>query len=159
MCSYGCNYQYPNISSDNGLAPIRRQAIIWTDADTVHWHIDAALGGDELNKLCSRLAERSATRQFLSYWWVRLLTVITHYDSEPVGMSPWEPMMTSSNGNIFHVTGPLCGEFTGHRRIPLTKASDAELWCFLWSAPEQTVVYTIEASVIWDAIALIMTSV
>ena len=30
-------------------------------------------------------------------------------------------MMTSSNGNIFHVTGPLCGEFTGHRWIPLTK--------------------------------------
>ena len=44
-------------------------------------------------------------------------------------------MMTSSNGNIFHVTGLLCGEFTGHRWIPRTKASDAELWCFLWSAP------------------------
>ena len=42
-------------------------------------------------------------------------------------------MMTSSNGNIFRVTVPLCGEFTGHRWIPLTKASDAELWCFLWS--------------------------
>ena len=41
-------------------------------------------------------------------------------------------MMTSSNGDIFHVTGPLCGEFTGHRWIPRTKASDAELWCFLW---------------------------
>ena len=40
-------------------------------------------------------------------------------------------MMTSSNGNIFRVTGPLCGEFTGLRWIPLTKASDAELWCFL----------------------------
>ena len=40
-------------------------------------------------------------------------------------------MMTSSNANNFHVTGPLCGEFTGHR--------DAELWYFLWSAPEQTV--------------------
>ena len=26
--------------------------------------------------------------------------------------------MTSSNGNIFRVTGPLCGEFTGHRWIP-----------------------------------------
>ena len=86
-------------------------------------------------------------------------------------------MMTSSNGNIFHVTGPLCGEFTGllfylrlnkwvskpsrrrwletpsrslwchcddstpshqlppsifanasRRRIPLTKANNAELW-------------------------------
>ena len=36
-------------------------------------------------------------------------------------------MMTSSNGNIFRVTGPLCGEFTGRRWIPLTKASDAEL--------------------------------
>ena len=44
-------------------------------------------------------------------------------------------MMMSSNGNIFRVTGPLCGEFTGHRWIPLTKASDVELWCFLWSVP------------------------
>ena len=25
-------------------------------------------------------------------------------------------MMTSSNGNIFRVAGPLCGEFTGHRK-------------------------------------------
>ena len=45
-------------------------------------------------------------------------------------------MMTSSNGNIFHVTGLLCWEFTGHQWIPRTKASDAELWCFLWSVPE-----------------------
>ena len=34
-------------------------------------------------------------------------------------------MMTSSNGNIFRVTGPLCGEFTGHRWN-----FDAKLWCF-----------------------------
>ena len=46
-------------------------------------------------------------------------------------------MMTSSKENIFHVTGPLSGEFTSQRWIPLTKSSDAELWCFLWSAPEQ----------------------
>ena len=45
-------------------------------------------------------------------------------------------MMTSSNGNIFRVTGHLCGEFTGFRWIPHTKASDAGLWCFLWSASE-----------------------
>ena len=38
--------------------------------------------------------------------------------------------MTSSNWNIFRITGHLCGEFTGHRWIPRTKASDAELWCF-----------------------------
>ena len=36
----------------------------------------------------------------------------------------------------------------------VTKASDTELW----SAPEQTVRQTIEALVIWDAIALIVTS-
>ena len=28
------------------------------------------------------------------------------------------PMMTSSNGNIFRVTGPLCGEFTGPGEFP-----------------------------------------
>ena len=35
--------------------------------------------------------------------------------------------MTPPNGNIFRVIGPLCGEFTGHRWIPLTKSSDVEL--------------------------------
>ena len=45
--------------------------------------------------------------------------------------------MTSSNGNIFRVTGLLWGESTGHWWIPITKASDAELWYFLQSAPEK----------------------
>ena len=48
------------------------------------------------------------------------------------------PMMTSSKRNIFRVTGYLCGEFTGDRYIPHTKANDAEIRFFL-SAPEQTV--------------------
>ena len=40
-------------------------------------------------------------------------------------------MMTSSNGNFVRVIGPLCGELlTGHRWIPLTKASGAEPWYF-----------------------------
>ena len=46
-------------------------------------------------------------------------------------------MMTSSNGNSFRVSGHLCREFTGRQWIPLTQDSDAELWCFLWSAPEK----------------------
>ena len=66
--------------------------------------------------------------------------------------------MTLSNGDIFRVTGPLWGEFTGDRSIPLTKASAAELWCFLWSAPEETVEQTIETPVILDAIAPIVVS-
>ena len=45
--------------------------------------------------------------------------------------------MTLSNGNKFCVTGPLCGEFTGHRWIPLTKASDGELAYFVCSAPNK----------------------
>ena len=67
-------------------------------------------------------------------------------------------MMKSTNEDIFCVTGPLRGECTGDRWIPLTKANGAELWCFLWSAPEQTIEQTLETPVIWDAIALIMTS-
>ena len=54
------------------------------------------------------------------------------------------PMITSSNGNIFHVTGPLWGD-------SLTKASDAELWHVLFgtgSVPEQTHEQTIEMPVI-----------
>ena len=40
--------------------------------------------------------------------------------------------MTSSNGNIFCITGPLWGESTGHRWNPLAKANGAELWSLLW---------------------------
>ena len=41
-------------------------------------------------------------------------------------------MITSSNGNFFCITGLLCGEFTGHWWIPLTKVSCAEFWCFFY---------------------------
>ena len=39
-----------------------------------------------------------------------------------------------------------------------TEASDAELWCFLWSAPEQTLQQTIGTRVTRDAIAPILKS-
>ena len=67
-------------------------------------------------------------------------------------------MMTQSNENIFRVTGPLWWESTADRWIPFTKASDAELWCFLWYAPEQTVEQTVEMPVVRDASAFIITS-
>ena len=65
----------------------------------------------------------------------------------------WLIMMTWSNGNIFHVTGPLWGEFTGHWWIHLTKASNTESWCFLWSALKQIVVWAIVNPAIWNATA------
>ena len=52
-------------------------------------------------------------------------------NSHDTGYGHVQDMMEISNGNIFRVTGPLRGEFTGHRWIPLTKASDAEYSCFL----------------------------
>ena len=38
-----------NIAADNGLEPIRRQAIIWTNGDQVYWRIYASFGFIELN--------------------------------------------------------------------------------------------------------------
>ena len=67
-------------------------------------------------------------------------------------------MMTSSHGNIFRIIGPMCKESTGRRWIPHTKASDTKLWCFLWSAPELTVEYTIVSLGICDAVMLIIMS-
>ena len=43
-------------------------------------------------------------------------------------------MMASPNGSIFPVTGPLWGEPPVTGEFPSQR-----LWCFLWSAPEQTV--------------------
>ena len=39
----------PSIGLDNGLAPNRRQAIIWTNDNPIHWRICAAQGVDELS--------------------------------------------------------------------------------------------------------------
>ena len=47
--------------------------------------------------------------------------------------------MTSSNGNIFPRYWSFVRGIHRNLRIPLTKASDAELWCFLWSTLEQTI--------------------
>ena len=74
----------------------------------------------------------------------------------------WEagryPMMTSSNGNIFHVTGlfvrgihhsPVNSQHKGQWRRALM---------FSWSTPEPTLEQTMETPMIWDAITLIMKS-
>ena len=53
---------------------------------------------------------------------------------------------------------PVRGIHRSPLNSPHTKASDAELWCFPWSVPGQTVQQTIKTPVIWDAIVLIMTS-
>ena len=74
----------------------------------------------------------------------------------PVNSSRWLcVMMTSWNGNIFHVTGPSWGETTSHQGIPLTKAGDAELWCFLWCAPKQASEQTLDVPAHCDVIVML----
>ena len=87
-------------------------AIIW-------WLVNGILANIPW-KLCSRAIQ--GNHIYSSLFSLKRKTITQHDDV--------------INGNIFHVTEPLCGEFTGHRWIPRTKASDAELWCFLWFAPE-----------------------
>ena len=81
----------------------------------------------------------------LSQWWIKFPTwfeIFCNYLWLSIGrfthilLGYFIDMMTSSNGNIFRVTGYMCGDFIGPRWIPRTKASDEELWCFLWSASE-----------------------
>ena len=68
--------------------------------------------------------------------WVAFLNIVLECIALESHITKFINMISSSNGNIFRVTGHLCGEFTGPRWIPRTKARDAELWCFLWSVPE-----------------------
>ena len=49
----------------------------------------------------------------------QMKTIFEH--NRRLGRSAGQSMITSYNGNIFRVTGPLCGESTGHRWITLTK--------------------------------------
>ena len=52
----GSIQQYSNICSDNGLAPARRQAIIWANVGMFHWRIHASLGQNELTNFVDRAA-------------------------------------------------------------------------------------------------------
>ena len=149
---------------DNGLSPVRFQAIIWANSRLLLiWVL-----GINFNEMLIKI------QQFHSWKWISKCRpqngghfvsasmcyhLVVHFC--PVAAYPNFKSfsnMTSSNGNILCATGPLWGESPGHRWIPLTKSSDADLWCFLWSAPEQTVEQTIETPMIWDTIALTMVS-
>ena len=47
---------------------------------------------------------------------------LTHFSLvTPYGVRDLLSMMTSTNGNIFRVTGPLCGEFTGPGEFPVQR--------------------------------------
>ena len=54
--------------------------------------------------------------------------------------------MTSSNGNIFRVTGPLCGEFTGPGEFPAQRPVTRSFDVFFDLRPNKRLSYNREAS-------------
>ena len=67
--------------------------------------------GRKRKSICFRVINKAAFRTYdFSVVCSVLLSWGTSFELRLVRV-----MMTSSNGNIFRVTGPLCGEFTGHR--------------------------------------------
>ena len=50
-------------------------------------------------------------------FWTSFTGIIDHFLIHKSHWITYGHMMTSSNGNIFRVTGPLWGEFTGHKQI------------------------------------------
>ena len=147
-------WQFCNLKRNTRMSSQYKRYIFWVTCATeykswliksrylvfsLHWNIRFS----KSNKCCLHRIEIYVSQNQTSaakIFWNR-----TRYSTFLFGWSQIVPhwqvhagtcMVTSSNGNIFRVTGHWGREFTGHRWISRTKASDAEIWCFLWSAPE-----------------------
>ena len=95
--------------------------------------------GDQENMILKHYVQAVDNHNFMHYYkWNCFIWkfLISHRCSSPkdpnqykeVSSSKWyytevrfHPMMTSSNGTIFRVTGHFCGEYTGHQWIPHTQ--------------------------------------
>ena len=99
----------------------------------------------------------TAPSHYLNQWWL-IIKYVLWRQTESIFRSaheinPWHvsgkyhisqgPMRPRHDDVIkwkhFPRNWPFVGEFTGPRWIPRTKASDAELLCFLWPVPELTI--------------------
>ena len=70
----------------------------------------------------------SSPRVACKICYIQLIYISLHFGGILIGFPWWRHQMETFSALL----ALLCGEFTGYR----TKASDAELWFFLWSAPE-----------------------
>ena len=85
-----------------------------------HWQTTS-----HTSKLFLKIKRMNAIDKTKLTGWIRIalfsnFQLVSRWAWNNVGNQKWVPcsMMTSSNGNIFRVTGPLRREFTGHRWIP-----------------------------------------
>ena len=114
------------IGPDNGLSPGRRQAIIWTNAGILLIGPWGTNFSEILIGIYTFLFKKIHLEMSSAKWRPFCLGLNVLWrnisasgyrlviNSFPL-IKSFKHMMTSSNGNIFHVTGPLCGEFTGDR--------------------------------------------
>ena len=140
------------IGLGNGLAPNRRLTIILSKPMMIHYPFDNRNTLHDFSGIWTFSFKKGIYKcglQIMRLTWCQWyhpdwkckrsshgsITTNNRTSTEQCTIEP-SCMMTSSNGNIFRVIGLLCGDIPGPRRILRTKASDAELWCFLWSAPE-----------------------
>ena len=128
-----CTSKLSIIGSDNCLSAGRQQTIIWTNAGTL---LIRQLGTNSnailikihtLEKSSVEMTTISSRPQFVRGTWLELscYSCIQYQLKRHVPLlktlelrlnhSQWHPWWRHQNGNIFRVTGPLCGEFTGHR--------------------------------------------
>ena len=147
-----------NIGSGNGLVPSGNKPLPEPMLTQICRHM-ASLCHNVLRVTISPLNSQEISLMF--YNAVIAISTTEHLNaaarqqtlSSYTEIHPTLNMMMSSNGNIFHVTGPLCGEFTGDWWIPSQRPVT-----FFLSTNEPTVEKTIVTPVISDAIALIMMS-
>ena len=98
----------------------------------------------------------SLSSVLLVYWYLvgSARTISSLFNLDDVIKQTFSALLALCAGN----SPVTVGGFTGHWWIPLTKASDADLWCFLWFTFEQTIEWTVDKPVIRDNIALTMKS-
>ena len=114
-----------SIGSDNGLAPTRRQAIIWTNYGIVCWRIYTSLGLNELNAI-------TTMEWFLTLQWRH---------NEPDCVSNHQPhdcllnrlfRRRSKKTSKLRVTGLCAGNSPGTGEFPAQRASNAENFSIWW---------------------------
>ena len=105
---------------------------------------------------------------FSANWYFRRIFIISNEDrltgfhvaprkKQPKQQYTLDAMMTSSNGNIFHITGPLWGESTVTGGFPWQRSVTWGFGAFFDLRLNKRLSQHIETPVTWDAIALIMT--
>ena len=133
VCSQGYSWKYCSIGSDNGLALIRWQAIIWTNDDPVRWCIYVALGGDELMLMINSLVSRRCGSNFKS--------VISEHMLQTKVMSTSEITVETLYSTIYYskyfieLNLDKSTQYVAlwtHKRRPIPRPFGRAMECLLW---------------------------